>query len=156
MLKNLVSKEDLFKLKTGDQFTRSNRRELFTGPKIGNTYQRGINWIGTPPNYELVIIKSKPEEYRDRWIHKPTHFLYYLKIDHKFSPQSKVNYNSIENSSLIKQNIHNAPVLLTIEDEVNKNLINVYGYFKLVTKCADNEVHKGIDSVLLEKITDSL
>ena len=59
MLKSLNSKDDMFKLKTGDQFTRSNRRTLFTGPEIGNTYQRGINWIGTPPNYELVIIKSK-------------------------------------------------------------------------------------------------
>ena len=156
MLKRLDSKEDMFKLKTGDQFTRSNRRTLFTGPEIGNTYQRGINWIGTPPNYELVIIKSKPEEYQDRWLHKPTLFLYYLRIDHKFSTKSQINYNSKENSSLLNQNIHKAPVLLTIEDKVDKNLINVSGYFKVITKCADNEVHKGTDSVILEKISDSL
>ncbi len=152
----LTSKYDVFKLKNGDQFTRSNRRELFTGPEIGNTYQRGINWIGSPPNFELVIIKSKPKEYEDRWLHKPTLFLYYLRIDHKFTTKSQINYNSKENESLLNQNVHNAPVLLTIEDEIDKSLINVHGFFKVITKCADNEIHRGIDSVILKKISDAL
>ena len=105
--------------------------------------------------FQLVIIKSKPEEYQDRWLHKPTLFLYYLRIDHT-SSKSQINYNSKENSSLLNQNIHKAPVLLTVEDNLDKNLINVSGYFKVITKCADNDVHQGVDSVILEKISDSL
>lgn len=156
MLRNLDSKDDMFNLKTGDQFTRSNRRALFTGPEIGNTYQRGINWIGTPPNFKLVIVKSKLKEYEDRWLHNPSLYLYYLRIDHKFTLNSNINYSSKENQSLLNQNIHNAPVLLTIEDEIDKSLINVHGFYKVITKCADNEIHKGIDSVILEKISDTL
>ena len=156
MIKSLDSKDDMFKLKTGDQFTRSNRRALFTGPQIGNTYQRGINWIGTPPNFKLVIVKSKLKEYEDRWLYNPSLYLYYLRIDHKFTSNSYINYSSKENQSLLNQNTHNAPVLLTIEDEIDKSLINVQGYYKVITKCADNEIHKGIDSVILEKISNRL
>ena len=32
--------------------------KLFTGPQIGNTYQKGINWIGDFPNLDLVIVRS--------------------------------------------------------------------------------------------------
>ena len=156
MIKPLKNLNDLYGLRKGDQFHRSDRQSLFTGKEIGNTYQRGINWIGTPPNFKLVIVKSKLKEYEDRWLDNPSLYLYYLRIDHKFTLNSNINYSSKENQSLLNQNIHNAPVLLTIEDEIDKSLINVHGFYKVITKCADNEIHKGIDSVILEKISDTL
>ena len=47
MLKPLKEISDLYNLNEGDQFTAADRKALFTGTKVGNTYQKGINWIAT-------------------------------------------------------------------------------------------------------------
>ena len=68
MIRNLREIKDLYDLKRGDQFTKSDRKLLFTGKQVGNTFQKGINWIGELPQLDLVIIKSSSKEYEDRWI----------------------------------------------------------------------------------------
>ena len=67
---------------------------MFTGTQIGNTYQKGINWIGDLPNLELVILRSSPKEYEDRWIDEDKNlYLYYLMIEHRGTRKAKINYN---------------------------------------------------------------
>ena len=153
MIKRLTKIEDLFELKKGDQFSASDRKALFTGTQIGNTYQKGINWIGDLPNLELVILRSSPKEYEDRWIDEDKNlYLYYLMIEHRGTRKAKINYNSKENKALIDQHLHNARVLLTTNDPNNKSLLNVEGYFNVIKTRRDDKNHKGFDSVVLERI----
>ena len=153
MIKRLTKIEDLFELKKGDQFSASDRKALFTGTQIGNTYQKGINWIGDLPNLELVILRSSPKEYEDRWIDEDKNlYLYYLMIEHRGTRKAKINYNSKENKALIDQHLHNARVLLTTNDPNNKSLLNVEGYFNVIETRRDDKNHKGFDSVVLERI----
>ena len=153
MIKSLKSINDLYKLKEGDQFSSSDRKTLFTGPKIGNTYQKGINWIGTFPNLDLVIVRSSPQKYGDRWLDEGKNlYLYYLMIENRGTRQAKINYDSKENKALLDQHLHNAKVLLTTNDLSNKSLLNVEGYFNVVETRRDDKNHKGFDSVVLERI----
>lgn len=153
MIKSLKKVDDLYGLKEGDQFSASDRKALFTGTKIGNTYQKGINWIGDPPNLDLVIVRSSPKEYGDRWIDEDNNlYLYYLMIEHRGTKKAKINYNSKENRALIDQRLHKAKVLLTTNDSTNNSLLNVEGYFNVVETRRDDRNHKGFDSVVLERI----
>ena len=153
MKKKLKTLPDLFALQQGDSFSASDRKSLFTGPQVGNTYQKGINWIGSPPNLDLVIVRSSPKEYGDRWLDENKNlYLYYLMIDHRGTKKAKINYNSKENRALIDQHLHKAKVLLTINDSSNKSLLNVEGYFNVIETRRDSGNHKEFDSVVLERI----
>ena len=48
---------DILAVKRGDKVSRTDRFKLFTGSEVGNTPQKGINWLGTPPNYLQVIAR---------------------------------------------------------------------------------------------------
>ena len=131
MLKPLKEISDLYNLNEGDQFTAADRKALFTGTKVGNTYQKGINWIGNLPNLDLVILRSSPKEYGDRWLdHKKNRYLYYLMIEHRDTSYANINYNSKENRALLDYGLHDAKILLTTNDP-NKSILNVEGILKL-------------------------
>ena len=142
---------DIWNLKRGDIISASDRNVLFTGPGVGNTPQKGINWIGEPPNYNLVIARcDESSGYGDRWIDADANiFLYYLMVEMRGTTKSKINYASKENLALLNQEQHEAPVLLMINQD---DEIVVEGYFKVETLCHDNPVHPGLDSVLLSRI----
>lgn len=153
MLKPLKEISDLYNLNEGDQFTAADRKALFTGTKVGNTYQKGINWIGNLPNLDLVILRSSPKEYGDRWLdHKKNRYLYYLMIEHRDTSYANINYNSKENRALLDYGLHDAKILLTTNDPKNKSILNVEGYFKVIETRRDNIKFNGIDSVVLERI----
>jgi len=89
----------------------------------------------------------------DRWIDEGSGvFLYYLMVTNRGTKEALVNYNSKENSALIEQRKHGAPVLLIIDEK--SNLLGVHGRFEVVTLCHDNPIHPGVDSVLLKRISD--
>lgn len=153
MIKPLKNLNDLYGLSKGDQFHRSDRKSLFTGKEIGNTYQKGINWHGDFPNLNLVILRSSNKKYGDRWMDEEKNFyLYYLMIEHRNTSKAKINYRSKENKALIDQKNHNAPILLTIVNDKDPTLLDVAGYFKFDTLCLDNEIHNSPDSVLLKRV----
>ena len=153
MYRRLLTTQDLFTLEQGDKFSVADRKTLFTGPKVGNTYQKGINWIGDFPNLNLVIVRSSPKEYGDRWLDENENlYLYYLMIEHRGTSKAKINYDSKENKALLDQHLHNARVLLTTNDLSNKSLLNVEGYFNVVETRRDDKNNKGFDSVVLERI----
>ncbi len=153
MYRRLLTTQDLFTLEQGDKFSAADRKTLFTGPKVGNTYQKGINWIGDFPNLNLVIVRSSPKEYGDRWLDENENlYLYYLMIEHRGTSKAKINYDSKENKALLDQHLHNAKVLLTTNDLSNKSLLNVEGYFNVVETRRDDKNNKGFDSVVLERI----
>jgi hypothetical protein len=43
---------DILSVRRGDIIRKSDRSELFTGPSVGNTPQKGINWGGLPKKSE--------------------------------------------------------------------------------------------------------
>ena len=139
-------------LKRGDRISAKERYEAFTGPDVGNTPQKGINWIGQPPDYDLIIVRSTATHgYGDRWIDKGAGlYLYYLMIENRGTSNATINYTSKENSCLLEQPNHLAPILLTTNSETAPGLIDVQGHFKVVTRCHDNPIHPSIDSVLLQ------
>ena len=152
-MKRLKSVDDILDLRSGDRISVTERKELFTGPAVGNTPQKGINWLGSPPDYDLVIIRSTATYgYGDRWIDKDAGlYLYYLMIENRGAANASINYNSKENSALIDQPEHKAPVLLTTNSATAPGIIDVQGRFRVVTRCHDNPVHLGMDSVLLQR-----
>ena len=153
MFKHLDSIDDLFYLQQGDQFSAGNRKTLFTGPQIGNTYQKGINWIGDFPNLDLVIVRSSPKEYGDRWLDENENlYLYYLMIEHRGTNKAKINYDSKENRALLDQHLHNAKVLLTTNSLSDNTLLNVEGYFNVIETRRDDKNNSDYDSVVLERI----
>ena len=153
MLKHLDSIDDLYYLQRGDQFSAGNRKKLFTGPQIGNTYQKGINWIGDFPNLDLVIVRSSPKEYGDRWLDENENlYLYYLMIEHRGTNKAKINYDSKENRALLDQHLHNAKVLLTTNNLSDNSLLNVEGYFNVIETRRDDKNNSEYDSVVLERI----
>ena len=155
MMKNLFEMEDLFKLSEGDVVSASERYKLFTGPKIGNTPQKGINWIGKLPDISLVIIRCDVfSGYGDRWIDEDSGvFLYYLMIEKRNTKSARINHSSSENLVLLNQHIHKAPILLMMDRDDKSGLLDVCGRFEVISKCQDNDIHPGIDSVLLRKIS---
>ena len=153
-MKRLRTVADILSLKRGDRISATDRYELFTGPAVGNTPQKGINWIGDPPDYDLVIVRSTATYgYGDRWIDKDAGlYLYYLMIGNRGTSDASINYNSKENSALLGQPNHLAPVLLTINSETAPGFIDVQGQYRVVTRCHDNPIHPGMDSVLLQAL----
>ena len=145
---------DILSVKCGETITRSERFTLFTGNEVGNTPQKGINWLGTSPNFLHVIARCGINSgYSDRWIDEDSGiFLYYLMVSKKGTTSANINYSSMENIALLNQRIHGAPILLMIDK--NSNLLEIHGRFEVVTHCHDNPIHPGIDSVLLRKISD--
>jgi len=145
---------DILAVKCGDTITRSDRSTLFTGTEVGNTPQKGINWLGTAPNFLHVIARCALHSgYSDRWINKDAGiFLYHLMVTKRGTSSASINYKSMENTALLNQREHGAPILLMIDKD--RSLIGIYGRFEVVTLCHDNPIHPGIDSVLLRRISD--
>ena len=145
---------DILAVKRGDKVSRTDRFKLFTGSEVGNTPQKGINWLGTPPNYLQVIARcSLHSGYSDRWIDEDAGiFLYHLMVTNRGTDQAIINYKSKENAALIEQRNHGAPVLLMIDEK--GYMLGVHGRFEVVTLCHDNPIHPGVDSVLLRRISD--
>ena len=154
MIKRFDRISDIFAVKRGDSVTRSERYALFTGNEVGNTPQKGINWLGHPPNFLHVMARCKLSSgYSDRWIDEDAGiFLYYLMVAKRGTTCATINHSSTENITLMKQREHGAPILLMIDKD--SELINVQGRFEVVTLCHDNPKHPDIDSVLLKRISD--
>ena len=147
---------DILTVKSGDSIGIKDRFDLFTGSDVGNTPQKGIHWLGEPPKYLHVMIRCESQSgYSDRWIDEGAGiFLYYLMISKRGTVNSEINYDSKENLALLKQAAHGAPILLMIDRGGNSGLLDVKGRFELVTRCHDNPIHPGVDSVLLRRISD--
>jgi hypothetical protein len=145
---------DILSVKKGDKIRKSDRFGLFTGKKVGNTPQKGINWLGDYPDLFHVMVKCTLNSgYSDRWIDSNQEvFLYYLMIEKKGTEHAVINYNSKENKALLSQKEHSAPILLFTE--ISGEMLNVEGRFEVVSLCHDNPVHTGIDSVLLRRIME--
>ena len=145
---------DIMNVQQGDTISKSDRYSLYTGEDVGNTPQKGINWLGKPPNYLHVMIRcSLKSGYSDRWIDQQQGiFLYYLMVKNRGLEDSIINYNSIENKALLDQREHGAPILLMIDKE-KTGQIEIQGRFEVITLCHDNPIHPGVDSVLLKRIS---
>ena len=145
---------DILSVKRGDSVSRSDRSRLFTGNDVGNTPQKGVNWLGSAPNLLHVITRcSIHSGYSDRWIDEEAGiFLYYLMVSKRGTASATINSSSMENTALITQRDHGAPILLMIDKE--PDLIGIHGRFEVVTLCHDNPIHPGIDSVLMRRISD--
>ena len=143
---------DILSVKEGDLVSKSDRFKLFTGPEVGNTPQKGINWLGSSPDYLYVITRCALHSgYSDKWIDASKKiFLYYLMINDRGTPSAKINYDAKENQALLKQSEHGAPIILMID--VDKKNLEVQGRFEVLTALHSNPIHPGIDSVLLKKI----
>lgn len=145
---------DILAVKRGDTISKSDRFNLFTGEGVGNTPQKGINWLGEFPSLLHVIVKCTVDSgYSDRWIDENQEiFLYYLMVENKGTEKARVNLNSKENKALLSQSEHSAPILLLTE--LSNDLLRVEGRFEVVTICHDNPIHPSVDSVLLRRISD--
>lgn len=144
---------DVLNVQQGDMISKSDRYALYTGTDVGNTPQKGINWLGKAPNYLHIMIRcSLQSGYSDRWIDQQQgFFLYYLMVQNRGLNNSKINYDSIENKALLDQRKHGAPILLMVDDQ-KSGLIEIQGRFEVITFCHDNPIHPGVDSVLLKRI----
>ena len=145
---------DILAVKKGDMISKSDRFNLFTGESVGNTPQKGINWLGEFPNLLHVIVKCTVDSgYSDRWIDENQQiFLYYLMVENKGTEKARINLNSKENKALLFQSEHSAPILLLTE--LSNDLLRVEGRFEVATICHDNPIHSSVDSVLLRRISD--
>ena len=154
MPRKFSTEGDILSVKRGDLILKSERFKLFTGPLVGNTPQKGIHWLGDPPDFHYVIIQcSLGSGYSDRWIDQEAGiFLYYLMISNRGSPDAKINYNSSENRALLQQREHKSPVLLMIDQSSGES--EIQGRFQVLTHCHDNPEHPGVDSVLLSRVSD--
>ena len=153
-MKDMSEISDILSLRRGDTISSSQRHKLFTGNRVGNTPQKGINWLGNPPNYELVMARSTSTfGYGDRWIDNNERlYLYYLMIENRGTEDARINYSSKENLAVLNQRIHLAPILLMTNSTKRRDLIDIQGRFEVVTLCHDNPIHPGVDSVLLKRI----
>ena len=147
---------DILSVRRGDIIRKSDRSELFTGPSVGNTPQKGINWLGTPPDYLQVIVRcEKRSGYSDRYLPESDElFLYYLMVKNRGKSSASINYDSKENRALLDQAEHGAPVLLMTDPGGNSTVLEIEGRFELVQTHHDNPVHPAPDSVILRKISD--
>ena len=153
-MKDISEVSDILSLRRGDTISSSQRYKLFTGNRIGNTPQKGINWLGTPPNYELVMARSTSTfAYGDRWIDNNERlYLYYLMIENRGTEDARINYGSKENLAILNQRSHLAPILLMTNSTKQRDLIDIQGRFEVITLCQDNPIHPGVDSVLMKRI----
>ena len=143
---------DIVSVKRGDLVSKSDRYQLFTGPDVGNTPQKGINWLGKAPDFLHVIVRcAEGSGYSDKWIDVDKDvFLYSLMVNDRGTPSAKINHTAMENRALLDQPKHGAPILLMIDVE-NDNL-EVQGRFEVLTALRSNPIHPDIDSVLLKRI----
>ena len=143
---------DIVSVKRGDLISKSDRYKLFTGPDVGNTPQKGINWLGKAPDFLHVIARcAEGSGYSDKWIDVDKDvFLYSLMVNNRGTPSAKINNTAMENRALLDQPKHGAPILLMIDAE-NDNL-EVQGRFEVLTALRSNPIHPDLDSVLLKRI----
>ena len=143
---------DIVSVKKGDLISKSDRNKLFTGSDVGNTPQKGINWLGKAPDFLHVILRcAKGSGYSDRWIDADQRiFLYSLMVSDRDTPFAKINHASMENRALLDQPDHGAPIVLMVD--IDNNNLEVQGRFEVLTALRSNPVHPEIDSVLLKRI----
>ena len=152
---NLTLIDEFLFLDKGDTILSSDRFQLFTGPQVGNTPQKCINWMtsstGEP---EVVFCRTRVGSgYGDRWLSESEEeFLYHLMIQHRNTLEAKINHNSSENSMLLNQPTHQAPILLMVDRPGKSNLIDIAGWFKVKEAVHDNPIHPFIDAVVLSRI----
>ena len=152
-LARLESINDLMLLQEGDTVLAKDRFALFTGPPIGNTPQKGINWLlndsGEP---KLIICRTREASgYGDRWLSKTDRlYLYHLMITARHTKNAKINHNATENNLLLTQQMHGAPILLLIDRPGSNGVLDVEGKFRVVCRVHDDPIHPKIDSVLLQ------
>lgn len=147
--------EEFHYLDKGDTISASDRFRLFTGGQVGNTPQKGINWILGPNGYpEVLFCRSRiASGYGDRWLSLAEEtYVYHLMIKNRNTGQAEINYAAKENRFLLEQQEHGAPILLMIDREGKSGLIDIQGWFNVLEARQDNPVHPGTDSVLLTRI----
>lgn len=135
----LNTTSDLLSLSTGNTVRKDDLNELIQYSKvegnphwsgsenvIGNTPQQGINWIGTLPRLQAVLIRVWAGAYEhDGWVdEEKTLYRYSFK-----TREGVVSYHETANSVLTKQQQHEYPVLLLTEQG---NSWRVEGYFSVV------------------------
>ena len=149
----LNSIEDLLSLEMGDTISASDRYKLFTGKKIGNTPQKGINWLGDYRKPALIVLRSRTSSgYTDRWIDESSGiYLYYFMIEKRSTNNARINFESKENLVLLNQRNHNSPILLTLDLPGSPKHLRVLGRFDVITFCHDNPNYDFMDSVLLKR-----
>lgn len=140
---NLQRPQDIFTISIGDSVTKRNLFDLIQyskvkesrfwgGPEfsIANTPQQGINWIGTPPNVQGVIIKARPGSYEhDGWADQGRNaYRYSFK-----ARNSVVSHHELANRVLIAQPQYSYPILLFTEEKTEWVYEGPFG----VTEIAD-------------------
>ena len=118
--------QDIFDISVGDVVSKRNLFDLIQYSKvpdsafwggvdfsIGNTPQQGINWIGSPPRTQGVIIKTRAGSYEhDGWESGGRKaYRYSFK-----ARKSVVSYSEMANRVLIAQPQHAYPILLFAEE----------------------------------------
>jgi putative restriction endonuclease len=152
VFKELYEVNDLYDLSEGDIISKKNRNNLFTGRKVNNTPQKGINWVGNYPDIELIILTSKLDSgYKDQWVDQYRYkFHYYLMINHRHTPKATLEKNRKENLILLEYQKHNAPILVLINKGKKDENLTVAGWFKVEKLIhSDTLNHKFLDSVEL-------
>jgi len=109
--------KELLNLSAGDKILKSEMRKLITGSKlesseywqgedyiINNTYQQGINWIGSNEKTLAVIVKSKPGKYSEDATANGIHYAFQ-------AIKGKINKDSKANRALINSKKQQYPIL---------------------------------------------
>ena len=152
MIIHIENVKELFELKEGEVLSKESKNKLFTGDKVKNSPQRGINWIGEYPDVKLVILTTKADSgYDDRWLDNHR-FLYYFMIDFRHKSNAKLRKTRTENLVLSEYEKHNAPILLLINPGKSEKILNVAGWFYVNDLLHDDKKHHNFkDSVELIK-----
>lgn len=142
----LKKPRELFRLEKGDLVSKRNLFDLIVQSKvmespywggskmvIGNTPQQGINWIGSPPDHEAVIIKTNLGAYVEGYQDTDKSFYRYaLK-----AKNGKVEIAEKANKCLLNQPVFHYPILLFIEK--GKNWM-FEGFFYVSNKNSDHVI----------------
>lgn len=125
---NLQKPQDIFRISIGDTVLKRNLFDLIQFSKVegsqfwgghefsvGNTPQQGINWIGSPPHVQGVVIKTRPGSYElDGWLDESRNsYRYSFK-----ARNSVISYDETANRVLIAQPQHLYPIMLFTEGQV--------------------------------------
>ena len=132
---------DIISVKEGDLVSKSDRFKLFTGPEVGNTPQKGINWLGSSPDYLHVISRCALHSgYLDKCIdaskknnQKIYSFCDEYIINHSISNKNTLNeiFNTINQLSKLK---------------VKKYILHLYGK-SFITKKNEDKIYKNISII---------
>lgn len=108
-----INKKSLFRL---IQLSKIPDSEFWSGERyiINNTPQQGINWIGSSPAVEAVIVKTRQGSYlHDGWVDGAKRIYRYSFKEKK----GVVHFSELANKVLVNQPEFGYPILLFIENE---------------------------------------